>query len=386
MRVRSAVRPVLREFAGIRGEDHQPLVLVALSGGADSLALAAAVAAEAVGAEVRAGAVVVDHGLQAGSAEVASRAAAQARGLGLDPVLVRRVVVGGKKISPENTESGGQRMPAGEILWGVGQTDPRGAWPADKTGGPEAAARSARYEAFASVARETGAGLLLTAHTRDDQAEQVLLALARGSGTRSIAGIPSRREIAPGVHVARPLLAEQFEVTRAVTEASCAELALEPWQDPHNADPTYARVRVRTTALPLLERELGRGFGAALARSADLAREDADALDALAEEHLDAIARYRRGGDEADALATGETSGGEDRQVLLSVDALQVLPAALRGRVIRLASERTFDAQLTREHTLAIASLVTAWRGQGPIHAPRIVVMREAGNLVIRPS
>ena len=356
MRVRSAVRPVLTELVasatdastvGTRGEDHQPLVLVALSGGADSLALAAAVAAEAAVAGVRAGAVVVDHGLQAGSAEVASRAAAQARGLGLDPVIVRRVLVG-------------------------------------DSDGPEAAARAARYQALASVAREAGARLVLTAHTRDDQAEQVLLALARGSGTRSIAGIPLRREIAPGVHVARPLLAEQFEVTRAVTEASCAELALEPWHDPHNADPTYARVRVRTTALPLLERELGSGFAAALARSADLAREDADALDALAEAHLDAIAHYRRGGDEVDALVASEISGGEDRQVLLPAEALQALPAALRGRVIRLVSERTFGAQLTREHTLAIASLVTAWKGQGPIHAPRIVVMREAGNLVIR--
>ena len=116
-------------------------------------------------------------------------------------------------------------------------------------GGPEAAARAARYAALASVASELGAGLVLTAHTRDDQAEQVLLALARGSGTRSIAGIPPARELSPGVLVARPLLAERFEVTRAVTEASCAELALEPWRDPHNADPTYARVRVRTTCL-----------------------------------------------------------------------------------------------------------------------------------------
>lgn len=359
MRVRSAVRPVLAEFAAaaassgvpnpvnIRGEDHQPLVLVALSGGADSLALAAAVAAEAAGAGVRAGAVVIDHGLQEGSAEVASRAAAQARELGLDPVLVRPVVVGDGD-------------------------------------GPEAAARSARYEALASATREVGAGLVLTAHTRDDQAEQVLLALARGSGTRSIAGIPPTREIAPGVRVARPLLDERFEVTRAVTEASCAELALEPWQDPHNADPAYARVRVRTTALPMLERELGNGFAAALARSADIAREDADALDALAEAHLDAIARYRQGGDGGETPAMSEVSGGEDRQVLLPVDALRALPAALRGRVIRLVSERAFGAQLTREHTLEIASLVTAWKGQGPIHAPRIVVMREAGNLVIR--
>jgi tRNA(Ile)-lysidine synthase len=344
MRVRSSVRPVLRRVAAgtfgsndsvsnvrsnAQGEDRQPLVLVALSGGADSLALAAALAAEGPGAGVRAGAVIIDHGLQSGSAAVASRAAEQARDLGLDPVVVRRVVVGDGD-------------------------------------GPEAAARAARYEALAATASELGCGVVLTAHTRDDQAEQVLLALARGSGTRSIAGIPLQREIVPGVFVARPLLTEQYEVTRAVTEASCAELALAPWRDPHNADPTYTRVRVRTTVLPMLERELGWGFGAALARSADLAREDADALDAIAEAHLGALM----------------SGGGEDQPVRLSIEALRALPAALLGRVIRLVAARVFDSQLTREHTLAIASLVTGWKGQGPIHAPGIVVKREAGELV----
>lgn len=335
MRVRSAVRQVLRQvvFAS-RDEDRQPLVLVALSGGADSLALAAAVAAEAPGAGARAGAVIIDHGLQEGSAAVAFRAAGQAQGLGLDPVIVRRVEV---------AASG-----------------------ALGAGGPESAARSARYAALAQVAGELGSGLVLTAHTRDDQAEQVLLALARGSGTRSIAGIPLTREISSGVHVARPLLAEQLEVTRAVTEASCAELALEPWQDPHNADPTYARVRVRTTALPLLERELGPGFAAALARSADLAREDADALDTLAEVHFETLV----------------VREGEDQPVRLSVEGLRALPAALLGRVIRLVAAREFGSQLTREHTFAIASLVTAWKGQVPIHAPGIVIRRAGASLI----
>ncbi len=315
-------------------EDHTPLVLVALSGGADSLALAAAVAAEASAAGVRAGAVVVDHNLQAGSAEVAARAAEQARGLGLAPVLVRRVTV-----------------------------------PVD-AGGPEAAARLARYEALAEAAAELGARAILTAHTRDDQAEQVLLALARGSGTRSIAGIPPTRLITQGILVLRPLLDEQAGVTREVTEASCAELGLEPWHDPHNLDRSFARVRVRADVLPLLEEQLGHGFAAALARSADLAREDADALDAIAEQHFATIVRHSR-------------ESVEDRQVLMPVAALQALPPALRGRVIRLVADREFGSQLTREHTLAIASLVTAWKGQGPIHAPRIIVRREAGNIVV---
>lgn len=360
MRIRVPVRAALKRVAAGSYvdtfepvdsfvEDRTPLVLVALSGGADSLALAAAAAAEASAAGVRAGAVVVDHGLQEGSAGVAARAAGQARGLGLEPVLVRRVDV-----------------PAG-------------------AGGPEAEARLARYEALLAAAAEFGARAVLTAHTRDDQAEQVLLALARGSGTRSIAGIPPVRLIAPGILVIRPLLDEQAGVTREVTETSCAELGLEPWRDPHNLDRSYARVRVRTDALPLLEQQLGHGFAAALARSADLAREDADALDALAEQHYAAIVRVTNPGDGDDGSGFGGDGfdGSEDRQTILPVAALLALPAALRGRVIRLAADREFDSQLTREHTLAIASLVTAWKGQGPIHAPRIIVRREGADIVI---
>src|SRR5690606_20312838 len=114
-----------------RGSD---LVLVALSGGADSLALAAATAFEAPRAHLRAGAVIVDHGLQAASTEVAERAAEQARALGLDPVVVVRVQVG-------------------------------------SAGGPEAAARDARYAALVETIQTTDAAALLLGHTLDDQAE-----------------------------------------------------------------------------------------------------------------------------------------------------------------------------------------------------------------------
>lgn len=343
MRIRAAVRSMFggvgRGVAGRGSAADLPLVLVALSGGADSLALAAALAAEARAAGVRAGAVIVDHGLQAGSAEVAVRAAEQAHGLGLSPVVVRLVEIDGGRSSV--------------------------------TGGPEAAARSARYEALAAAARELGAAQVLAAHTRDDQAEQVLLALARGSGTRSLAGIPPTREIGEGILLVRPLLDEHFGITRATTEASCVELGLAPWRDPHNSDRSFARVRVREAVLPVLEDQLGPGVGAALARSADLAREDADALDAIAERHLASI------------VDSGPIVG-EDRRVLMAVDGLLALPAALRGRVVRLVAAREFAAHLTREHTLAILSLVTAWRGQGPIDAPRIRVTREAATLVFR--
>lgn len=341
--MRSTVRDALREIARQDARDTQrsvtdraPLVLVALSGGADSLALAAALAAEARAAGVRAGASIIDHGLQLGSAEVAEVAAEQARSLGLDPVIVRRVQV----------SSG----------------------PASETGGPEAAARVARYEALVTVATELHARWIMTAHTRDDQAEQVLLALARGSGTRSIAAIPPVRELGSGVWVMRPLLNQRTEVTRALTEASCGELDLMPWSDPQNLDRSFARVRVREDVLPLLEAQLGPGFGKALARSADLAREDADALDALAEEHLTTL-----------EIQNADETGAAQ----IPISKLELLPEALLGRVIRLVAARMFGSQLTREHTLAIASLVTEWKGQGPIHAPRIFASRSGGFLSI---
>ena len=296
-----------------------PLVLVALSGGADSLALAAALAFEAPKAKWRAGAVLIDHGLQDQSAAVAETAAAQATALGLSPVLVRRVVV-----------------EAGEE-------------------GPESAARDARYRALEDAASEVGATALLTAHTRDDQAEQVLLGLARGSGSRSLAGIPPRRGI-----IYRPFL----NVSRLETEAACDAQSLPFWQDPHNSDPRYTRVRVRQRILPLLETELGPGIAAALARTAEQLREDAEAFDTMIDEQIEEIVEPAEAG------------------ISVSVAALQANPAALRHRVIRRVAEAEFGSDLSREHTLGIAALVTDWRGQGPIFVPGIRVTRSQGKIV----
>ncbi|MBN9612709.1 MAG: tRNA lysidine(34) synthetase TilS [Actinobacteria bacterium] len=325
---RVAVRRTLAECIRPPADDEGwggRLVLVALSGGADSLALAAAAAFEAPRVGLRAGAVVVDHGLQQGSAEVADRAAQQARGLGLEPVVVRRVSV------PER----------------------------DSTG-PEGAARAARYAAIEMVRAECGAVAVLTGHTKDDQAEQVLLALARGSGTRAVAGIPPARDA-----ILRPLLG----VSRTTTERACAAQGLEPWRDPHNADPVYTRVRVRERILPLLEHELGPGIAANLARSAELAREDADALDVLAREAYDA--------------AMSEESGAPPR---LDIAALATLPLALRHRVIRHAARIAFGTSLTREHALAVAALITDWHGQGPIHVPGGEVRRSGMYLILMSS
>ncbi len=225
---------VRRSLAGLAPGD---LVLAACSGGADSLALAAALAFEAPRIGLRGGGVTVDHGLQAGSAEQALRVTAVLAALGLSPVLSVRV------------------CPSGP-------------------GGPEAAARAARYRALDDAAGRLGAVAVLLGHTLDDQAETVLLGLARGSGARSLAGMPARQ----GRYL-RPLLT----VRRAQTTAACAAQRLEPWDDPHNRDPASARARVRHQALPALADALGPGIAEALARTACLLRADADVLDALAE-------------------------------------------------------------------------------------------------------
>ncbi|WP_251381582.1 MULTISPECIES: tRNA lysidine(34) synthetase TilS [unclassified Leucobacter] len=333
MRIRAAIRPVLRAHAN-------GTFIVALSGGADSLALLVACAEEVAsaafrGSGVRIRAAVIDHGLQADSAEIAERAAAHARSYGV-PVDVRRIDV--------STAPG--------------------------SGGTEAAARSARYDALVAIATERAATVVLTAHTRDDQAEQVLLALARGSGTRSLAGIPAERELAPGVQIMRPLLTESAGITRADTVASCADHELDPWQDPHNNDTVFARVRARRVALPMLETEFGPGVAAAFARTADIAREDADALDALASEALVAIAAAR---------------GADDSGDELPIAAVADLLPAVRNRVIRGFAAALCGAQLTREHTQQVVSLVTDWRGQSGVNAAGVSVQRVAGNLVFLP-
>jgi tRNA(Ile)-lysidine synthase len=290
-----------------------PLVLVALSGGPDSLALAAATAFEAPRAGLRAGAVIVDHGLQPESDAVAERAAGQARELGLDPVRIERVTVGAR-------------------------------------GGPEAAARTARYAALERAAAATGAAAVLLGHTLDDQAETVLLGLVRGSGAASLQGM----DPVNGLY-RRPLLG----IRRATTERVCADAGLSPWSDPHNADPAYGRVRVRRNVLPVLERELGPGIAEALARTAEQLREDAAALDHFAEEVAEELVEHAEAG------------------LSLPVRALAANPPALRQRLIRLAVLGEFHVSLSRVQTLQVARLVTDWHGQGAVHLPGVRVERE---------
>lgn len=313
------VRRAVREALGDLGAGD--LALVACSGGADSLALAAALEFVAPRAGLRCGLLTVDHQLQEGSAERAQKVA----GL-MELAEVLTVEVG-------------------------------------REGGPEAAARDARYAALGAAARRLGAKAVLLGHTRDDQAETVLLGLARGSGPRSLSGMAA----VAGLY-RRPFL----QLSRRTTVAACRELGLEPWEDPHNADPRYTRVKVRTRVLPMLEEELGPGVAEALARTAGLARDDSDALDEWAERAFL-------------NCALSDITG----PVTLAVRELECLPAAVRRRVLRRAAIAAGapSGALSATHVAAVDRLVTAWRGQKAVDLPGgLGVLRRYGTLIFAIS
>ncbi|MDQ0726781.1 tRNA(Ile)-lysidine synthase [Microbacterium sp. W4I20] len=318
--IRLAVRTALADLP------EGSTVIVALSGGADSLALTAATAFEASKAGVRTTSVTVDHGLQVDSAEVAARAASIAAALGVETVVVRVDVQG--------------------------------------EGGPEAAAREARYRVLREVAAEIGASAVLLGHTLDDQAETVMLGLARGSGAASLQGMAPSREDEDGLRWLRPLLGVRRETTRAL----CAASGLTPWEDPHNLDERFARVRVRQRVLPVLEAELGPGIAEALARTAEQLREDAEAFDEMIHETIEDIVEHAEAG------------------ISVSVAALAANPAALRNRIIRLVVDSEFGVSLTRTQTVEVARLVTDWTGQGPIDLPGCSALRRGGQIVFSAS
>ena len=299
-------------------------VVVACSGGADSLALAAATVHEARAGGWRVVGATVDHQLQEGSAAQAARVVEQLAALGVDETLTARVTVAWE--------------PGGE--------------------GPEGAARRARYAVLEQVAEHSRAAGVLLGHTRDDQAETVLLGLARGSGARSLAGMRRAFDV-----YRRPFL----DLSRDDTVTACQVLGLDAWDDPHNSDPGYARVRVRRSVLPVLEEHLGPGVAAALARTAQQLRADADLLDDLADDQYAAL------------LADGG----------LPVDTLAALPTALRTRLLRrLALDAGAPpAELFHEHVLALDALVTAWRGQRWIDLPgHLRGVRTGGMVRVEPA
>lgn len=302
---------------GVSDDPDRPEVCVGLSGGPDSLALTAG----AVRAGLRVRALVVDHGLQQGSARVAHDAAQAATRLGAE-VSVLSVAVG-------------------------------------TAGGPEAAARAARYAAL-DAAR--GGAPVLLGHTLDDQAETVLLGLARGSGARSIAGM-----VPWSPPWGRPLLS----VRRRDTVGACTQLGLTPYDDPHNRQARFTRVRLRTEVLPLLDDVVHGGVAEALARTASALRADTEALDGIAGELY------------------GSACAGDD----LTVAELAGAAPAVRTRVLRLWLRDVGATEPTSRVIRAVDALVVGAGGSAGRTASvaiggdprvRVVVTREGGRLVVR--
>jgi len=307
--IRNAVKPHL---ARLEAGDK---VLVAVSGGADSLALASAILTESKVFAITPIAVTIDHQLQSGSGAQAEKVENQLKEMGYGKVLLQKVVV--------TTESG-----------------------------LEAGARDARYQALSTCAAQEKATKVFLGHTRDDQAETVLLGLARGSGTRSLSGMA----IENGIYI-RPLL----QITREETVLACKEVGVEPWNDPHNGNTEFSRVRVRTEILPVMEEKLGPGITAALSRSASILRDDADALDAIA-----------------------QTEISHSDLANLDCEHLATLARAIRSRVLRAAiyAAGAPSGSITADHLSGVEALVTSWRGQGPLSLPGgVKVERISGRL-----
>lgn len=299
--LRSAVRPYLESLA------PGDTVAVAVSGGADSLALAGAVALEAKKLTLKVIGVTVDHQLQAGSTEQAASVVKQLQSLGITETIVKKVDVVMRD-------------------------------------GLEASARRARYGAFEEII----ADVIFLGHTKDDQAETVLLGLARGSGSRSLSGMA----VQTGKYI-RPLLG----ITRKETVAACHELNVKPWTDPHNFDNSFLRVRVREKIIPSMEEELGPGIVDALVRTANLLRDDSDALDEQAREFW-------------------------NKDQSLVVDDLEQLPRAVRTRVLRIAIREFGGEPLSMDQVAAVEALVTNWKGQGEVSVPGgVKVSRISGRL-----
>lgn len=312
----AATRTAVRE--ALESLEPGTRVWVACSGGPDSLALTAATAFVARKEGLVAGAIVVDHGIHADSGRIALHALDQCRLAGMAVVHIEKVKVG-------------------------------------RDGGLEAAARAARYEAIGRRMEAEG-GInpqLLTGHTMDDQAETVLLGLARGSGARALAGMPPRRG-----NLVRPFLG----LRRSETTAACEALGLKPWYDPSNEpDGGPRRSALRGTVMPALAEVLGPGVVPGLARSAALLQADADELERQARSALGA--------------------GGGDAW---SVDVLTSLPDAIRGRMLKMLAEGRGAGPITASHVKAMDALVTSFRGQGPVSLPGgFEARREYGRLIV---
>jgi len=296
-------------------------LLIAVSGGADSLALAAACEFEAKKLGVKIAAAVIDHSLQKGSDKVAAQTAKTLAALGFEEVVVKKITVG-------------------------------------KAGGPEAAARTARYAALETLRQKTKSNFVVLGHTASDQAETVLLGLVRGSGSKSLSGMSEKTGF-----LLRPLLG----VERATTEAFCKDSGIKYWSDPQNKDKKFLRVMIRKHVLPFLEKQLGGSVATSLVRTSDQLREDNTYLELQADKSFKKYAKVSGSGISFDAKA------------------IEKLPAAILNRVIKKALDG-FGSESSRTHVLAVSDLVLSWHGQKPLALPGVRVVRKGNTISFEPN
>ena len=296
-------------------------LLIAVSGGADSLALAAACEFEAKKLGVKIAAAVIDHSLQNNSDKVAAQTAKTLAALGFEEVVVKKIAVG-------------------------------------KAGGPEAAARTARYTALETLRQKTKSHFIVLGHTSSDQAETVLLGLVRGSGSKSLSGMSEKTGF-----LLRPLLG----IERATTEAFCKDSGIKYWSDPQNKDEKFLRVMIRKHVLPFLEKQLGGSVAASLVRTSVQLREDNTYLESQADKSFKKYAKVSGSGIGFDAKA------------------LEKLPAAILNRVIKKALD-SFGSESSRTHVLAVSDLVLSWHGQKPLALPGVRVVRKGNTISFEPN
>lgn len=319
------VRRAVRETLASVNPGPNELVLAAVSGGGDSLALAAALAFEAPRLNLRAGAVVVDHQLQKGSEEVAARAVKTLTELGLERVEMRKVEVQNSGL------------------------------------GLEGSARDARYQALEEVRHQLAASWVLLGHNLEDQAESVLLGLTRGSGLKSIAGM---ERVDRERRLVRPLLG----ISRAELRQACQDQGIEYWDDPHNSDQSFKRVRIRTL-MQTMESELGPGLPGALSRTAEIASESEEFLTAEARKVME--------------KAKGK---GSARSVSYEVSALAEAHLAVRNKALFLIAQGVGAQDISRAQVLGVEELISNWHGQKMVQLSGITVERVGDQLVFKST
>jgi tRNA(Ile)-lysidine synthase len=315
-----AIRHAVREVLAASTKPGQKL-LIAVSGGADSLALASAILFESKKLQLQVASATIDHGLQKASTKVTEQTLEKLHQIGITEAWSKNVKVGTK-------------------------------------GGPEAAAREARYEALESLRIESKSDFIVLGHTANDQAETVLLGLTRGSGSRSLSGMSVRSE-----RLLRPLLS----IERASTEQFCKDEKISPWHDPQNKDLKFLRVRIRKVVLPFLEKQLGKGIFSNLIRTSSQLQEDDQYLSSVAAKEYRKIAKT------------------SSRQVTLGQPELVKLPEAIRNRVIKSAIDH-FNLESSRTHVLAVADLVLNWHGQKPLTLPGVRVERKGKTITLKAT